>query len=57
MGPIATAANVYLCATIPNFLVLEYTPDDTAERCDIVDQPVVISDGYLDIPHKPYRYM
>jgi len=53
MGPVATAANVHLCATIPNFLILEYIPDDTAERCDIIDEPVAFSGGYLDIPDKP----
>ncbi|MBN1290496.1 MAG: galactonate dehydratase [Candidatus Latescibacteria bacterium] len=53
MGPIATAANVHLCATIPNFLILEYIPDDTEERCDIIDSAVPFSDGYLKIPNKP----
>jgi len=53
MGPIATAANVHLCATMPNFLILEYIPDDTGERCDIIDEPMAFSGGYLDIPGKP----
>ena len=53
MGPIATAANVHLCATVPNFLILEYIPDDTDERLDIVDEPVTFSEGYLNIPDKP----
>lgn len=53
MGPIATAANVHLCATIPNFLILEYIPDDTKQRCDIVDEPVTFREGYLEIPDKP----
>ena len=53
MGPIATAANVHLCATIPNFLILEYTPDDTDERLDIIDEPVKVTGGYFEIPDKP----
>ncbi|MBT4485176.1 MAG: mandelate racemase/muconate lactonizing enzyme family protein, partial [Candidatus Latescibacteria bacterium] len=53
MGPVATAANVHLCAAIPNMLILEYIPDDTPERCDIVDKPVKFSDGWLEIPDKP----
>jgi len=47
------AANVHLCATIPNFLILEYIPDDTTERCDIIDEPIAFSEGYLEIPNKP----
>ncbi|MCE5249209.1 galactonate dehydratase [bacterium] len=53
MGPVATAANVHLCAAIPNFLILEYIPDDIAERCDIIDEPLAFSKGYLEIPDKP----
>jgi galactonate dehydratase len=53
MGPIATAANVHLCAVIPNFLILEYQPDDTAERLDIIDKPVEFADGWLEIPNRP----
>ena len=53
MGPVATAASVHLCAAIPNLLILEYIPDDTPERCDIVDTPIPFSDGCLEVPDKP----
>ncbi len=53
MGPVATAANVHLSAAIANFFILEYLPDDTADRRDIVDEPVPFRDGWLDIPDKP----
>jgi len=53
MGPVATAANVHLCATIPNMLILEYIPDDTPERTDIVNEPMHFSKGYLEIPDTP----
>ncbi len=53
MGPVATAANVHLAATLPNFLVLEYIPDDTAERTDVIDAPLPFEDGYVLIPDGP----
>ncbi|MFA6470887.1 MAG: galactonate dehydratase, partial [Candidatus Latescibacterota bacterium] len=53
MGPIATAANVHVCAAIPNFLVLEYLPDDKEERLDVVDKPLEFADGWLKIPDRP----
>jgi len=53
MGPVATAANVHLAATVPNFLILEYIPDDTPERTDVVDAPPAFSDGFLEIPDTP----
>lgn len=53
MGPVATAANVHLCAAIPNALILEYIPDDTSERTDIVNEPLRFSNGWLEIPDSP----
>ena len=53
MGPVANAANAHLCAVIPNFLILEYLPDDTPERLDIIDSPVPFDAGWLEIPDKP----
>lgn len=53
MGPLATMVNVHFAASTPNFLILEYTPDDAAPRRDLVDDPLVVKDGYLPIPDKP----
>ena len=52
MGPVATAVNVHFAASTPNFVVLEYNPD-TGARAEIVDQPLVVKDGYIDLPTKP----
>ena len=32
MGPLATMVNVHFAASTPNFLILEYHPDDAAPR-------------------------
>ena len=36
MGPLATVINVHLAACIPNFLILEYIPDDLPIRKDLL---------------------
>jgi galactonate dehydratase len=51
-GPIATAVNVQFAASTPNFLILEYKPDEGPRR-EIVDCPISIRDGYLEIPERP----
>ncbi len=53
MGPVATAVNVHLAAAIPNFLILEYHPDDESPRKDIVKEPIKLTAGYLELPTKP----
>ena len=53
MGPLATVVNVHLAACIPNFLVLEYKPDDEAPRSDVLLEPLMVEDGYIAVPDKP----
>lgn len=53
MGPVATAVNVHFCASTPNFAVLEYHPDDRAPRRDLVEEPLIVREGYLELPTKP----
>lgn len=52
-GPIATAVNVHFAASTSNFLILEYHADDESPRRDIVDEPMKLVDGYLELPTKP----
>lgn len=53
VGPVATAVNVQLAACTPNFLILEYLPDDDPGRRNLVDEPVKLVDGHLEIPTRP----
>jgi galactonate dehydratase len=53
MGPVATAVNVHFAASTPNFLILEYHPDDQAPRRDLIDEPMKLVDGYLELPTRP----
>lgn len=52
-GPVATAVNVHFAASTTNFLVLEYHADDEGPRRDLVDEPIKLVDGYLELPDKP----
>ncbi len=53
LGPLATAVNVHFAAVAPNFLVLEYRPDDDGVRGEVLEEPVQLDDGYLVIPDRP----
>lgn len=53
MGPLATVINVHLAACTPNFLILEYIPDDRPVRSEILHRPLVVENGYLPIPDGP----
>ena len=54
MGPVANVVNTHFAASTPNFLILEYTPDDAPPRRDLVRRnPWSSKDGYLPIPEKP----
>ncbi len=53
MGPVATAVNVHFAASTPNFLILEYIPDDASPRRDLLKEPLVVKDGYIPLPTRP----
>ncbi|MFB3825264.1 MAG: galactonate dehydratase [Bryobacteraceae bacterium] len=53
MGPLATMVNVHFAASTPNFLILEYHPDDESPRKDLIRDPIMVKDGYLPIPDQP----
>jgi galactonate dehydratase len=52
-SPVATAVNVHFAISTPNFLILEYIPDDQPPRRELVKEPVEMKDGYLMVPEKP----
>jgi galactonate dehydratase len=53
-GPICSAACVQLAASLPNFFLQEFFDDfnEPWEKC-LVDHPVKVVDGYIDIPTMP----
>ena len=54
LGPPATLVNIHFSACTPNFLILQYHPDDESPRKDLVKgETFIAKDGYLEIPNKP----
>jgi galactonate dehydratase len=53
LGPVSTAVSVQFAASTPNFLILEYQPDQHGPSRDLVREPLVLRDGHLQIPDRP----
>jgi galactonate dehydratase len=53
MGPVATTVNVHFALSTPNFFILEYTPDDAGARRDLLQEPLMVREGYIPAPLKP----
>jgi galactonate dehydratase len=53
LGPVSTAVAVQFAAATPNFLILEYRPDQAGPARDLVRKPLVLEDGHLQIPDQP----
>ena len=53
MGPVATTVNVHFAASTPNFFILEYHPDDVSPRKDLLKEPLMVKNGYIEVPTKP----
>jgi galactonate dehydratase len=53
LGPVSTAVAVQFAASTPNFLILEYRPDQSGPSRDLVRKPLVLEDGHLRIPDQP----
>jgi galactonate dehydratase len=53
-GPVATAMTTHLNAATPNFYVAELFDEFNVEwEADLVDHPVRVVDGYIEIPERP----
>jgi len=60
VGPVAEAANIQVCANLPNFIFLEHHGSDPAApnadvpyRSEVVIGMVPDKDGYIEIPTVP----
>jgi len=52
-GPVATVASGHVCATMTNFLILEYAWGEVDWRADVLTPREPIEDGYLLLPDAP----
>ncbi len=53
MGPISTAVSAHFAVSTPNFLILEYVPDNEGPSRDLILKPFKYSDGWLEVPDTP----
>jgi galactonate dehydratase len=53
LGPVSTAVAVHFAASTPNFLILEYQPDQSGPARDLVRKPLTFEDGHVRIPDQP----
>ena len=52
-GPVATVASGHVCATMANFLILEYAWGEADWRADLLTPRETIEDGYLVLSDAP----
>lgn len=52
-GPVATAASISICATIPNFDILEYAFGEVPWSRDLVNPAEEFDKGFLSVSDKP----
>jgi L-alanine-DL-glutamate epimerase-like enolase superfamily enzyme len=52
-SPLTTLVSANVCATVPNFSILEFDVDDAPWRDDLLTHPFEIEDGYLVLPDRP----
>jgi galactonate dehydratase len=52
-GPIGTMVSTHLALALPNVMILEHVRSDVPWRDEIVDEPLVTTDGYADPPTRP----
>ncbi|CAN5526400.1 galactonate dehydratase [soil metagenome] len=53
LGPVAEIAALHLCATLPNFLILEHLADDVPQRYEVMQPQPTIVDGFMMVPNGP----
>ena len=52
-GPVSTMASAQVCASLPNFDILEYQWNEVPWRGDLIEPPERISGGILAVPGGP----
>ncbi|MSP11622.1 MAG: galactonate dehydratase [Chloroflexi bacterium] len=52
-GPIATAVAVHFALATPNWLIQEAITNDVPWRNEVLEHPIEVKDGYVDIPVRP----
>ncbi|NQU97797.1 MAG: mandelate racemase/muconate lactonizing enzyme family protein [Chloroflexi bacterium] len=52
-SPINSLVSANICATLSNFMIMEFDVDDAPWRDDLMTHPFEIKNGYLQLPDRP----
>lgn len=52
-SPVGNAAAAHVCATLPNFRILELSYGEVPWRSEIIDPPEALDHGYLNVTDRP----
>jgi L-alanine-DL-glutamate epimerase-like enolase superfamily enzyme len=52
-SPINSLVSASICATLPNFMIMEFDFDDAPWRDDLMTRPFEIKNGYFQLPDRP----
>ena len=52
-SPITTLVSANICATIPNFMIMEFDVDDAPWPDDLMTHPFEVRNGHLQLPGRP----
>ncbi len=52
-SPVGNMAAAHVCATLPNFQILEFSHGEVPWRAELVEPPEILENGYLTVPDRP----
>ena len=52
-SPVGNVAAAHVCATLPNFQILEFSFGEVPWRAELIDPPEQLTNGYLSITDRP----
>jgi galactonate dehydratase len=50
---VASMASVHFCTFTPNFSILEFQMGDVPWKDRMLDHPLIIKNGYIEMPNRP----
>jgi galactonate dehydratase len=53
LSPVNMRASLHLDTVVPNFVIQEWVADDPTWRDEILVNPVVVKDGWVQVPNEP----
>jgi galactonate dehydratase len=52
-SPVGNVAAAHICATMPNFLILEYAFGEVPWRAEVIDPPEILVKGAMTLSQRP----